>query len=193
MPCGMPGSPSTGPTATVRFLSGATEPSYSVKTGNGPGGLWDLPVPTIPANLTFPAIPEIPANITVPVPSVPVPNLQIGNASLVRIDAVQFNAPGDDRVNLNGEWVRITNTGPDMVLLSGWTLSDMSGTDPYTFPAFLLLPGGSVTVCTGSGVLNDTFLFMGRSEPLWGNSGDTAILRDGSGKIIDRHREGGAV
>ncbi len=167
--------------------------SYSVRTENSPGGLGDLPVPTIPANLSLPAIPEIPTNITIPVPPVSLPDLQIGNASLVRIDSVQFNAPGDDRVNLNGEWIRIKNTGPTTVLLSGWTLSDLSGADPYTFPAFLLLPERTVTICTGSGVMNDTFLFMGRSEPLWGNSGDTAVLRDGSGKIIDRQREGGAA
>jgi hypothetical protein len=40
--------------------------------------------------------------------------------------------------------------------------------------------------------MNDTALFMGRNEPVWGNSGDVAILRDGSGTIIDQRSEGAA-
>jgi micrococcal nuclease len=104
---------------------------------------------------------------------------------------VQFDAPGDDTKNLNGEWVRLTNSGADAVLLTSWTLSDKSSTEPYRFPAFLLLPQGSVTVHTGEGLPNDTALFMGRKEPLWGNSGDRATLRDGSGAIIGQWPEAG--
>jgi hypothetical protein len=113
-------------------------------------------------------------------------SLQVGNASSVYISAVQFDAPGDDTKNLNGEWVRLANRGDDAVLLTSWTLADQSSAEPYRFPAILLLPGNSVTVYTGSGELNDTALFMGRNEPLWGNSGDRATLRDGSGNIIDQ-------
>ena len=105
---------------------------------------------------------------------------------------MQFNAPGDDTKNLNGEWVRLANRGDDAVLLTSWTLADQNSAEPYRFPAFLLLPGSSVTVYTGSGVLNDTALFMGRTEPIWGNSGDLATLRDGSGNIIDQRSEAGS-
>ena len=194
--------------------------SYSVITENGQGGIWvspSLPSPTtslmttappvtpssspsaavaipalltIPPNVTIPTLPPIPSNITIPVPSVSIPAVQIGNASFVKIDAVQFNAPGDDRENLNGEWVRITNSGDGPVLIAGWTLSDTTGADPYTFPAYLLMPRASVTVYTGSGSMNDTALFMGRTEPVWGNSGDIAFLRDGSENLVDK-RSGG--
>jgi hypothetical protein len=137
-------------------------------------------------------LPAIPSNVTLPVLSLTLPSLQIGNASSVFISAVQFNAPGDDTKNLNGEWVRLTNRGDGAVLLTSWTLSDRGSTEPYRLPAFLLLPGSSVTVYTGSGVLNDTSLFMGRAGPLWGNSGDLATLRDGSGNIIDQQSEAGS-
>jgi hypothetical protein len=147
-------------------------------------------IPDIPSHIPVPDLPDISSNLTIPVPSVSVPAIQIGNVSFVRIESVQFNAPGDDRKNLNGEWVRISNNGEGPVLIAGWTLSDLSGSDPYTFPAFLLLPHGSVTVYTGSGAMNDTALFMGRTEPVWGNSGDTAFLRDGSGNLVDK-RSGG--
>jgi len=99
---------------------------------------------------------------------------------------VQFNAPYDDRQNLNNEWVLLTNRGDGMVLLAGWTLSDKTGLDPYVFPAFVLMPKSSVTVYSGSGKMNDTALFMGRYTPIWKNSGDVATLKDGRGTIIDQ-------
>lgn len=135
-------------------------------------------------------LPTIPENVTVPVPSFTLPQVQIGNASSVRISAARFDAQGDDRQNLNGEWVRLTNTGGDIVLLAGFTLSDADTRDLYTFPAFLLVPGEQVTVHAGSGMMNDTALFMGKTAPVFANTGDEAILRDGRGTIIDQYREG---
>lgn len=168
--------------------------SYMVKTGKDIGEL----VPTLTQKpqvigtnvVIVPTIPTLPAsaiNITIPQPSIAIP--QIGNAAAVVISATQFNAPGDDRQNVNGEWVQLTNRGNDTVLLAGWTLSDNNGIPLYTFPAMLLVPGETITVFSGTGTLNNTALFMGKTEPVWGNSGDIAILKDGSGKIIDQRSE----
>jgi competence protein ComEC len=186
--------------------------AYSVITENGGGNIWPhagtVPATTItpeqppvspittsvttpPASFTLPVtLPAIPSNVTFPVPSLTLPVFQFGNASSVYISAARFNAPGDDRENLNGEWVRLSNSGDGAVLLTGWTLADRNSAEPYTFPAFLLLPKSSVTVYTGSGTMKDTALYMGRTEPVWGNSGDMATLKDGSGNIIDRRSEG---
>jgi competence protein ComEC len=188
---------------TVRVMSDGV--TFSVATEKDTMNIWSRPGTTeaIPVTsrppvspvttgtakqsvpFTLPVtLPPIPSNITVP--SLTMPSLQVGNASSVYISAVQFDAPGDDTKNLNGEWVRLSNRGDDAVLLTSWTLADKSSAEPYRFPAILLLPGNSVTVYTGSGILNDTALFMGRTGPLWGNSGDLATLRDGSGNIIDQ-------
>jgi len=165
-------------TATTVTADPAITPPKATGT-TAPSAPFTLPV----------TLPAIPSNVTIPVPSLTLPSLQIGNASSVYISAVQFNAPGDDTKNLNGEWVRLANRGDGAVLLTSWTLSDRNSAEPYRFPAFLLLPGNSVTVYSGSGELNDTALFMGRTAPIWGNSGDEATLRDGSGNIIDRRSE----
>ena len=146
-------------------------------------------LPTLPADVPVPlpsfTLPEsLPANLTIPVPLLTVP--RIGNASSVYISALQFNAPGDDRQNLNHEWVRLTNRGDGPVLLTGWILSDKTGSHPYVFPAFVLLPESSVTIYSGWGRMNDTALFMGLDAPLWGNTGDVATLKDGGGTIIDQ-------
>jgi hypothetical protein len=180
--------------------------TYSVMTESAGDDIWLLPTlaPTPATPIPSPAppqatttgtpvsfvLPTIPENVTVPVPSFTLPPVQIGNASSVRISAVQFDAPGDDRQNLNGEWVRLANTGADVVLLAGWTLSDADTRDLYIFPAFLLLPGDQVTVHAGSGMMNDTALFMGMTGPVFANTGDEAVLRDGSGTIIDQRAEG---
>jgi competence protein ComEC len=179
--------------------------SYSVKTETNDPRIWNISttretakatpvftIPTIPAlePLSVPGVtlPMVPQNLSIPVSVLPA--LQIGNASSIHISATQFDAPGDDRVNLNGEWVQLTNKGDDTVLIAGWTLSDKSQSALYTFPAILLVPGESVTIHTGSGILNNTAVFMGKTEPVWGNSGDIAILKDGSGTIIDQRSEG---
>ncbi|MDD5142151.1 lamin tail domain-containing protein [Methanoregula sp.] len=188
---------------TIRVESNGE--TISVTTEKGDAGFWHetvtatpaasatssaaTPLPTISLDIAGIAS-SIPANVTIPVTFPPV---QFGNASGVYISRVQFDAPGDDRLNLNGEWVTVGNRGDDAVLIAGWTLSDKTGSGTYTFPAVLLLPSSSVTVFSGSGSMNDTALYMGRSSPLWGNSGDLAILRDGAGTVIDtRAGEAGA-
>ena len=167
--------------------------SYSVATANGPGGIPALLPVTLPAGNSSPIsdttipipVPTVSLNLTLPAVTIPPLPLAFGNASSVKMSAVRFDAPGDDRLNLNGEWVQVSNTGDGAVLLAGWTLTDRSGTDPFIFPAVVLLPGERVTVYTGNGTMNDTALFMGRTEPLWGNAGDTAFLRDAGGNLID--------
>jgi hypothetical protein len=145
-------------------------------------------LPTLPANVTVPipsfTLPAVPANLTIPVPLITVP--RIGNASSVYISALQFDTPGDDRQNLNHEWVRLTNRGDGPVLLAGWTLTDTTGSHPYVFPAFVLLPESSVTVYSGRGRMNDTALYMGLDTPIWDNPGDVATLIDGGGTMIDQ-------
>jgi beta-lactamase superfamily II metal-dependent hydrolase len=169
--------------------------SYSVKTQmnmSGFTGVTTPPLQTVTTGTFFPVpsftlptltLPPFAENWTIP-PLPPAP--QIGNASGVYISVTRFDAPGDDRQDLNGEWVRLTNRGEGLVLLAGWTLSDTTGSHPYVFPAYILMPGSSVTVYSGRGTMNDTALFMGLDAPLWGNTGDEATLKDGSGNIIDQ-------
>ncbi|MDD1696819.1 MAG: lamin tail domain-containing protein [Methanoregula sp.] len=178
--------------------------SYSVKTETNDHGIWNvslsreitlvqpfftLPTLSLPEPVPLPdlTLPPVPSNLTITVPVLTAP--QIGNASSIYISATQFDAPGDDRQNLNGEWVQLTNRGDDTVLIAGWTLSDNGRRTLYTFPAIFLVPGESVRIFSGSGTLNNTALFMGKTDPVWGNSGDLAILKDGQGAIIDQRSE----
>ena len=175
--------------------------TYSVVRENDGGNIWSPPGTILSAfgatatTMTGTITPSATSILSGTLPAGP-PNpavtsgsphqLRIGNVSPVFFSAVHFDAPGDDTKNLNGEWIRLANRGDGAVLLTGWTISDRNTAEPYRFPAFLLSPGSMVTVYTGSGEMNATSLYMGRSGPLWGNSGDEAILKDGSGTVIDR-------
>lgn len=109
-------------------------------------------------------------------------------ASKVKITRVYYDSPGtpDSGSNrsLNGEWVRIKNTGSKAVSLTGWTLRDKTGFT-YRFGTFKLGAGKSVTIRTGSGTDTAKNRFWGQDWYVWNNSGDKAILKNGSGKTVD--------
>ena len=103
----------------------------------------------------------------------------------VVIDLVNYDAPGDDTYNLNGEYVVIRNKGTIDVNLAGWKLKDVAN-HVYTFPAFTLLAGQTVTVYTGSGTNTENSLYWGSSTPIWNNDHDTAYLYDQIGELVDQ-------
>ena len=104
----------------------------------------------------------------------------------VVIDAIRFDADGDDNENLNDEWVRIANRSSSAVDLAGWVLKDTSATHRYPFPSgFSLEPGASVTVRTGCGTDSTTDLhWCNKGSAVWNNSGDTSFLLDPAGNIV---------
>ena len=104
----------------------------------------------------------------------------------VEISYVNYDAPGNDYDNLNGEYVTIQNSGSENVDLSGWRLVD-AASHTFTFPSFTLAPGSTVTVYTGSGTNTQTSLYWGSSSPIWNNDHDTAYLYDSSGELIDSY------
>ena len=49
------------------------------------------------------------------------------------VDDVQYNAPGDDGSNPNGEWIVIRNAGAETADLTGWRVNN--GSVDYEFDA----------------------------------------------------------
>ena len=105
-------------------------------------------------------------------------------ASGLQVAEVQADAPGDDRENLNGEYVVLENTGSEPLDLSGWTLRDAAD-HAYTFPdGFTLAPGARVTVHTGSGSDTTLDLYWDSGSAIWNNGGDTITVTDADGTIV---------
>ena len=105
-------------------------------------------------------------------------------ASGLQVAEVQADAPGDDRENLNGEYVVLENAGSEPLDLSGWTLRDAAD-HAYTFPdGFTLAPGTRVTVHTGSGSDTTLDLYWDSGSAIWNNGGDTVTVTDADGTVV---------
>jgi beta-lactamase superfamily II metal-dependent hydrolase len=88
-------------------------------------------------------------------------------------------------LNLQDEWVQISNTGPSSVSLNGWKIEDDSK-HTYTFPSYTLDSGTTVTVYTGEGTNTATDLYWGSDSSIWNNDRDTAYLYDDSGNLVSK-------
>lgn len=104
----------------------------------------------------------------------------------LRITALNYDGPGSDQVDPNGEWIELSNEGDSAIELAGYTIKD-EGRHVYTFDAFTLAPGSTVRLHSGRGEDGEHVLFWGLAgEAVWDNDGDTAYLRDPSGALVDR-------
>jgi len=116
----------------------------------------------------------------------PTPTVTDGGSdpSALALVDVHADAEGDDRENLNDEYVVFENTGASKLDLSGWTIAD-SADHVYTVPdGTTLAPGAQITLHTGSGSDTDTDLYWGASAPVWNNGGDTVTVRTADGTIV---------
>ncbi|MEX2655576.1 MAG: lamin tail domain-containing protein [Acidimicrobiia bacterium] len=108
------------------------------------------------------------------------------DTSYIIIAAIEYDAPGDDNQNLNGEWVDIQNLDDVVVDLTGWVLKDESATHRFRFPPGTTLePGATITVFTGCGSDTTVSLYWcNTGSAVWNNSGDTAFLLDPAGNVV---------
>ena len=103
----------------------------------------------------------------------------------IKIQKIHYDAPGPDPDNPNGEWVDLVNDGSAPVDLTGFTLKDEAN-HIYTFPEVLVQPGQVVRLYSGQGHNSQDALYWGfRGDSVWSNNGDTAYLRDPSGRLVD--------
>ncbi len=111
------------------------------------------------------------------------PTTTDGDGTL-ELAAVNADAEGDDRENLNDEYLVFTNTGDAPLDLSGWTVRDAAGAT-YTFPDGVTLgPGDRLTLHTGSGTDTETDLYWGSGSPIWNNGGDTVRVTNSQGEEV---------
>jgi micrococcal nuclease len=103
----------------------------------------------------------------------------------VTIAEIRPNPPGPDEDYLDDETVRISNTGATPVDLTGWVLRDGSSVHRFTFPpGSILQPSAEVVVSSGCGVPEESLAFWCAGGPVWGNSGDSALLLDADGRVV---------
>ncbi len=110
--------------------------------------------------------------------------------------AVAANAPvmvGTDITKIIGvnylgvdQWVEIANEGTGSMNLTGWMLMNMEN-QTYSFPANFTLKAGSI-VKVHEGLGNNTAANLFNSTLQWSKEGDTATLKDATGKIVSEYK-----
>ena len=97
---------------------------------------------------------------------------------------INADAEGDDRENLNDEYVVFENTGDDALDLSSWTVEDEAGRTYIFLDGTTLDSGATVTLHTGSGTDTESDLYWDSGSPIWNNGGDTVIIRTPGGTTV---------
>lgn len=121
----------------------------------------------------------------------------------ISVVTVQADAPGNEYVNLDREYVALRNDGNRTVDLRNWTVTDATG-HVYTFSDVSLDPGETVRLRTGRrsgggpgakagrgrGAGNDggIDLFWGERAPVWNNDGDAVTVRDAANRTVATRR-----
>jgi micrococcal nuclease len=101
---------------------------------------------------------------------------------------IRYDADGNDNDNLNDEWVRFQNTGPQQVDLDGWLVADESSSNRYRFRNLVLEPSTSVTLFSGCGTdTQDERYWCSEGSAIWNNSGDTVFLYNSTGALVASH------
>lgn len=110
-----------------------------------------------------------------------------GDADVV-IANIVYDAPGNDVVYNDSEYVVLRNTGIGTADVGGWWLVDEKD-HRITIPStYSIGPGGELRVYTGPGDSTTTRYFDGRGQAIWNNSGgDTATLYDESNGQVDTY------
>ncbi len=151
-----------------------------------------LPVPSYSDRFATqkPTIPATPYYIPSTTPTVPTVTPTTGS------DVSGSNAIALTELNLQGKYVRITNTGTTPVVMTGWKITNSRG-DALTFIDFplgggssftyVLNPYSTLTVYFGKeGMVSVNELYYPQGTDFWNPQGDTASLYNAQGQIAGR-------
>ena len=108
----------------------------------------------------------------------------VGPRAALEITSVNFDPPGPD----DDESVTITNYGSDSIDLLGFVLRDESSVNRFVFPDTTLASGQELMIVRGCGGGEEGTIPWCTGQPIWNNEGDTALLLDEAGRIVDMRR-----
>ncbi len=101
-------------------------------------------------------------------------SISCGYSYGLTIDRVNYNAPGNDAKNPNGEWIRIKNTSAARQDLQNWKIK----VGPYQLVSVAsrpMDPGESITIYIGKGKNTKTRMYWGKSKGILYNTGSREV------------------
>lgn len=104
---------------------------------------------------------------------------------------LKWDADGNDTQNINDEWARIRNNGPDDIDMSGWHLRDSFNrgvhSQGYEFPnGTTLRAHHEITLHAGRGTNTATRFYWGLTKPPWENTVPGKIHRGDGAYLYDK-------
>lgn len=107
----------------------------------------------------------------------------------LHITSFHANADGDDRENVNGEYLRVCNVSPRPLDIQGFRLTDLSGRS-FELPSVIIPAGHTVKIHSGKGThqadpADQLAVYLGQDQPVWNNKRDRATLYDRYGRVVD--------
>ncbi|MEC9391045.1 MAG: lamin tail domain-containing protein [Myxococcota bacterium] len=108
---------------------------------------------------------------------------------VLHITSFHANADGDDRANVNGEYLRIANVSDRPVDLDGFRIAEQAGRS-WVLPAMLIPPGHTFKLHSGNGdnqsdPQRQLAVFLNSDVPIWNNTRDRATVYDRHGRVVD--------
>lgn len=99
------------------------------------------------------------------------------------------NAPGDDTLNVNGEYMRICNVTAAPASLDGWRLVNHAG-NTFRMPPVTIPAGQTARVMSGKGAsgpdaVGQIDVYLGSDTPIWDNDEEKVELYDPTGALRD--------
>jgi hypothetical protein len=94
------------------------------------------------------------------------------------VSDLHVDPEGNDAENLQDEYVEFRNDGDEKLDLTGYTVRDEANWQFDMPDDFVLPPGESFRLHTGTGDWTQSNLYWGLDRPVWNNDGDTVIVLD---------------
>lgn len=106
----------------------------------------------------------------------------------VEVTGINADPPGPDEEALDLEFVELTNRSGEVVDMGGFILRDESSVNRFEFPVGTILgPGDTIEVVSGCAPQSGQLGWCS-DGPIWNNGGDSALLLDQEGRVVDHHR-----
>ena len=107
----------------------------------------------------------------------------------LHITSFHANGRGDERQDVNAEYLRVANVSTSPVNLDGYRIQDISGKS-YNLPAIEIPAGFTFEIRSGVGTSQGAptealVVYLGSDWPIWNNDRDRATLLDPAGKVVD--------
>ena len=112
--------------------------------------------------------------------------------SSLHMTSFHANAPGNDNDNINGEYIRVTNTTKSVLNMKDLKIQNLKGYT-FDFADLEVPPGHTVKIHSGRGYNQrnpekQLEMYLGSTRPIWDNEKDLATIYDGNGNVHDQRK-----